>query len=134
MKIITSYLSRSKIQIAKILLIWVQERSFLRSGSQNSLVGVYKISYLEVSKISFNAKRAGLGLGRGWGGWDGGLGTWEQVLLGRRKKTLGPSWPVKKFQRLSHLSALIVSGNTRFQQNLVDQGFSTMVPLRFGAR
>lgn len=65
MKIITSYLSRSKIQIAKILLIWVQERSFLRSGSQNSLVGVYKISYLEVSKISFNAKRAGLGLGRG---------------------------------------------------------------------
>lgn len=132
MKIITSYLSRSKIQIAKILLIWVQERSFLRSGSQNSLVGVYKISYLEVSKISFNAKRAGLGLG--WGVGGGGLGTWEQVLLGRRKKTLGPSWPVKKFQRLSHLSALIVSGNTRFQQNLVDQGFSTMVPLRFGAR
>lgn len=67
MKIITSYLSRSKIQIAKILLIWVQERSFLRSGSQNSLLGVYKISYLEVSKISFKAQRAGLGVGEAWG-------------------------------------------------------------------
>lgn len=68
MKIITSYLSRSKKQIAKILLIWVQERSFLRSGSQNSLLGVYKISYLEVSKISFKAQRAGLGLGvEAWG-------------------------------------------------------------------
>lgn len=68
MKIIISYISRSKIQIAKILLIWVQERSFLRSGSQNSLLRVYKISYLEVSKISFKAKRAEVGLwGEAWG-------------------------------------------------------------------
>lgn len=83
MKIITSYLSRSKIQIAKILLIWVQERSFLRSGSQNSLVGVYKISYLEVSKISFNAKRAGLGLGGGGGRRLGDLGT---SLAGKKEE------------------------------------------------
>lgn len=116
------------MQIAKILLTWVQERSFLRSGSQNSLLGVYKISYLEVLKISFKAKRAGVGLG---GGRLGDLGT---ALLGRGKEALGLSWPVNKFQRLSHLSALIVSGNTRFQQNLVDQGFLTTVQLRLWAR
>lgn len=42
-----------------MLLIWVQERGFLRPGSQNSLLGIYTISYLEVEKISFKAKRGG---------------------------------------------------------------------------
>lgn len=49
------------MKIAKNLLVWVQERSFLRSGSQNSLLGIYKISFLEVSKISCKASS-----GRWW--------------------------------------------------------------------
>lgn len=102
------HINRSKIEIARILWIWVQERS-LRSRFQKSLLGVYKIFYLEVKKII--AVR---------------VGDLQTALLGRGKETSGLSWPSKKPRHLGHLSALIINGNTRFQQYLVGQGFSTI--------
>lgn len=49
------------MQIAKNLLVWVQERGFLRSESQNSLRGVYK-NLCKFSNTSCKVKSS-----EGWG-------------------------------------------------------------------